>query len=178
MGLLLSFSVDVCRCFCDVDGDGFLGLSPCFLAPRLPYLPMQMATLRQGLRIEMGVCRMVQWQPGCPFDDFSALVEGGGTSGTPSPTIINLVVIRAGRRGQCRTPYGWYVAGCTIVPGCIHCFSWYCGTVMTVPYIWDGCVTGPVVFPAIVEGGRMPGTPERRFVMYVASRRRSARILP
>ena len=60
MGLLLSFSVDVCRCFCDVDGDGFLGLSPCFLAPRLPYLPMQMATLRQVFQFTMVVCRMAQ----------------------------------------------------------------------------------------------------------------------
>ena len=38
MGLLLSFSVDVCRCFWYVDGDGFRRLSPCFLAIRLPCL--------------------------------------------------------------------------------------------------------------------------------------------
>ena len=67
-----------------------------------------MATRRQGLRFEMGVCRMVQWQPGCPFDVFPALMEGGGRS-VIAPTVGGIDV--APRRvGVC------------------------CGTVITVPY--------------------------------------------
>ena len=62
------------------------------------------------------------------------LCQGGGTSRIPSPTVVHLVVIQAGRRGQCRTPYGWYVVGCTIAPGCDRSLELYCGTVMTVPY--------------------------------------------
>ena len=78
MGLLLSFFVDVCRCFRHMDGDVFLHEEPCFSAPHLPCLVGRMATRRQSLKFSMGVCRMVQWQLGCPFDGFPALCEGGG----------------------------------------------------------------------------------------------------
>ena len=45
-------------------------------------------------------------------------------------------LLMAGRRGQCRPPYGWLFWMVRIRCGCGGLGRWYRGTVMTVPYNW------------------------------------------
>ena len=59
------------------------------------------------------------------------LDNGGGGS------VLHWVVVMAGRRGQCRPPYGWLFWMVRTRRGWGGLGRWYRGTVMTVPYIID-----------------------------------------